>query len=248
MFTTGVQAWLYAAAGCYALAWLAVAFRQRGLGIAALAAGFVVQSLYLVGRGWLGGVFVVHPLVEGPYLLPWCLALIAVLRAAAAPKAPMGGLLALTGLFSLFCLFYSKGMIPPSPKRASVWAIAFFLSESMAHALFYVAAWAAAATLAGRAPSQDHYPWLVWGFSIYTVAQVTGALWCFVGWGNTFSWGSRHLSSAAIWTFFAACLHLQFVARWKHHAAVLTVAGALLVLYVSYGNYIHEMRHIRVGG
>ena len=248
MFTTGVHAWLYAAVGCYAAAWLSFACRRRAPGILALAAGFILQSLYLIGRGWLGGVFIAHPVVEGPFLLPWCLALIAVVRALIAPKAPMGGLLAMVGIFSLFCLFYSKGMIPPSPKRQSVWAISFFISESMAHALFFTGAWMAVMSIAGKAPANAYHTWLVWGFSLYTVAQVTGALWCFVGWGNTFSWGSRHLNSAAIWIFFAACLHLQLIPRWKKKNALLTVAGGLLVLYVSYGNYLNEMGRLRVGG
>ena len=248
MFTTGVHAWLYAATGFYAIAWGLAVFHQRHPAAAALAFGFVLQGLYLIGRGWLGGVFVVHPMVEGPFLLPWFLALIAVVRSLAAPRAPLAGLLALVTAFSLFCLFYSKGMIPPSPKRESVWAALFFLSESMAHALFYAAAWMALLSLAGKAPPHACYTWLVWGFSLYTVAQMTGALWCFVGWGNTFSWGSRHLSSAAIWTFFAATLHLQFVPKWKPKSALLAFAGGLLVLYISYGNYLHEMRHLRVGG
>jgi len=248
MFTTGVHAWLYAAAACYGAAWL-LAVRHRPAAVrAVLAAGFLLQSLYLLGRGWLGGVFVAHPLVEGPYLLPWCLALIALVRAATFPKAAMGGLLGLVAVFSLFCLFYSKGMIPPSPKRESVWAILFFLSESMAHALFYIGAWMAVLSLAGKAPAHASYSWLVWGFSLYTMAQMTGALWCLAGWGNTFSWGSRHLSSAAIWTFFAAVLHLQFIPAWKSRSAALAAAGGLLVLYVSYGNYLHEMSHLRVGG
>ena len=248
MFTTGVHAWLYAAVGCYGAAWLSFACRRRSLGIAALAAGFILQSLYLIGRGWLGGPFIVHPVLEGPFLLPWCLALIAVVRAAVAPRAAMGGLVALVAAFSLFCLFYSKGMVVPSPKRQSVWAISFFLSESMAHALFYMGAWMAVLSILGKAPSNAYYPWLVWGFSIYTVSQMTGALWCFAGWGHTFSWGSRHLSSAALWTFFAACVHLQFIAKWKKKGALLTFAGGLLVLYVSYGNYLHEMNRLRVGG
>jgi hypothetical protein len=248
MFTTGVHAWLYAATGFYAIAWGLAVFHQRRPAAAALAVGFILQSLYLIGRGWLGGVFVIHTVVEGLFLLPWCLALIALVRSFAFPKAPMGGLLGLVTAFSLFCVFYSKGMIPPSPKHESIWATLFFLSESMAHALFYAAAWMAVLSLAGKAPPNMYYTWLVWGFSLYTVAQMTGALWCFVGWGNTFSWGSRHLSSAAIWTFFAATLHLQFVPKWKPKSALLAVAGGLLVLYISYGNYPHEMRHLRVGG
>jgi ABC-type transport system involved in cytochrome c biogenesis permease subunit len=80
------------------------------------------------------------------------------------------------------------------------------------------------------------------------VAQVTGAIWCFVGWGNTFSWGARHLGSAAIWTFFAAALHLPLIRGWKSKSAAMAVAGGVLVFYISYSSYLREMQFMRVGG
>ena len=213
-----------------------------------LAVGFLLQSLYLIGRGWLGDVFIPNPIVEGPFLLPWCLALIALAGSLARPDARRGRVMALVVIFTLFCLFYAKGMIPPTPKKLSAWAILFFLSESMAHALFYISAWFALLSLIGKLPADRYAAWLVWGFVAYTVAQVTGAIWCFVGWGNTFSWGQRHLGSAAIWIFFAATLHLPFITRWKSKSAVMAVAGGLMVFYISYSGYLYEMRFLRVGG
>ena len=248
MFTTGVHAWLFSAVGCHGLAWLLYTCRRPVAGRTVLAVGFLLQSLYLLGRGWLGDVFLPNPIVEGPFLLPWCLALIALSRSVRNIHARQGGMVALVVIFSVFSLLYAKGMIPPTPKKITVWATLFFLSESMAHALFYVSAWFALLALLGR-PSADSYSaWLVWGFVAYTVAQVTGAIWCFVGWGNTFSWGARHLGSAAIWTFFAATLHLPLIAGWRSKSPVLAVAGGVLVFYVSYSSYLNEMRFLRVGG
>jgi hypothetical protein len=248
MFTTGVHGWLAAAVGCYGLAWLLYACRRQTSGRIVLAVGFLLQSLYLLGRGWLGDVFIPNPMLEGPFLLPWCLAVIALARSLAKPDKRMGGAMGLVAVFSLFSLFYAKGMIPPTPKKLSAWAILFFLSESLAHALFYTGALVALLSLVRRERSNDYFLWLVWGFITYTVAQVTGAIWCFVGWGNTFSWGSRHLASAAIWTFFAASLHLPFISGWKSKSAVMAVAGGLLVCYLSYSGYLAEMRFARIGG
>lgn len=248
MFTTGVHAWLYLAVACHGLAWLLYALRRKGTGRAVLAVGFVLQSLYLAGRGWLGDVFIPNPIVEGPFLLPWCLAAIALVRSAVKPDAGQGGIMALVVIFSIFSLFYAKGMIPPTPKKMTAWAILFFLSESMAHALFYISALLALMSLMGKQSAGSYTSWLVWGFVAYTVAQVTGAIWCFVGWGNTFSWGARHLGSAAIWTFFAATLHLPLIAGWRSKGAVMAVVGSVLVFYISYSSYLHEMRFLRVGG
>lgn len=248
MFTTGVHGWLYGAAGCYGLAWALSACRQPATGRAALAAGFLLQSLYLIGRGWLGGVFIPNPLVEGPFFLPWCLALIALVQSFTKSKAALPWILAMVAIFTLLSVLYAKGMIPPTPKKLSVWAVLFFMSESMAHALFYTAALYAFFGIVRKESANGFHLLLVWGFIAYTVAQVTGAVWCFVGWGNTFSWGARHLGSAAIWTFFAAALHLQFIPNWKRKNVFVTIAGAVLVFYISYGHYFKEMHFQRVGG
>ena len=248
MFTTGVHGWLYAAVGCYGASWVLHSCRRQFSGRFVLAVGFLLQSLYLIGRGWLGDVFLPNPMVEGPFLLPWCLALIVLARSMVKPDARLGGAMALVVIFSIFSLFYAKGMIPPTPKKLSVWAILFFVSESMAHALFYTSALVALFSIAGKEPANRYFPWLAWGIVIYTVAQVTGALWCFVGWGNTFSWGQRHLSSAAIWTFFVATLHLPLIAGWRSKSAFLAVAGGLLVFFLSYSGYLYEMKFLRVGG
>jgi ABC-type transport system involved in cytochrome c biogenesis permease subunit len=158
------------------------------------------------------------------------------------------GALAIAVVFSIFAIFYAKGIIPPTPKKTTVWALLFFMSESTAHALFYTGALYAFFSIVEKNTINGFYSWIVWGFVAYTVAQVTGAIWCFIGWGNTFSWGSRHLSSAAIWTFYAACLHLKFIPGWRRSTALVSIAGAALVFFISFSNYIHEMRFLRVGG
>lgn len=117
MFTTGVHGWLYAAVGCYTIAWGLLGWRRQGWGRIALAVGFLLQSLYLIGRGWLGDVFLPNPIMEGPFVLPWCLALIVLARSMLRPDSRLGGLMALVVVFSLFSMFYTKGMIPPTPKN-----------------------------------------------------------------------------------------------------------------------------------
>jgi hypothetical protein len=248
MFTTGVHAWLYWATGCYFVAFILYCFHRQRTGQVALFAGFIGQSLYLLGRGWLGDIFIPNAIFEGPFFLPWCLGVIPVVLSVRKPHKNLGGELALAVAFSIFPIFYAKGIIPPTPNKTSVWALLFFMSESTAHALFYTGALYAFFSLVGKNTTNGFSSWIVWGFVAYTVAQVTGAVWSFLGWGNTFSWGSRHLSSAAIWTFYAACLHLQFIHSWKRKSAFVAIAGAALVFFISFSNYIHEMSFLRVGG
>ena len=247
MFTTGVHAWLYGASACYLLAWMLYICHRQRMGQLALLAGFIGQTLYLLGRAWLSGVFIPNAIFEGPFFLPWCLAIIPLVRSLKKPQSPWVGALALAVVFSIFSIVYAKGIIPPTPKKTTVWALLFFMSESMAHALFYIGAWYALVSWMKKDASNGFHPWIVWGFVAYTVAQVTGAVWCFIGWGNTFSWGSRHLGSATIWTFYAAGLHLKFIPGWRRGTALLTIAGGALVLFISFSGYIHEMSFLRVG-
>jgi hypothetical protein len=56
------------------------------------------------------------------------------------------------------------------------------------------------------------------------------------------------VGSAAIWTFFAASLHLPLIGRWRSKSAAMALVGGLLVFYISYSGYLREMQFSRVGG
>ncbi len=248
MFTTGNHLVLYAAAGLFAASLALYLAKARAAGAASFLAGFVLYSLYLAGRGWLAGSFLPNPMVEGPFLLPWCIGVIALLMAARRDDR-WGILLAPLLLFTAFAAAYAKGIIPPTPNKMTPWLVAFFVPEVFAHAGFYCGAVFAALLLAGREPAETFHRFMVWGFVLYSVAQVTGAVWCYLGWGNTFQWGPRHMSSAALWLIFAAYLHLKYIPGWNvRRRAWFAIAAALAVLAVTSSNYLHEMSFPRIGG
>ena len=248
MFTTGNHLFMYAAIGLFAASFLLYILKSRAAGFFLLAAGFVVYSLYLAGRGWIAGVFLPNPVVEGPYLLPWALACIAII--AAAMRDERRGLILLPLLiFSAGAIFYARGIIPPTPNKLTPWATAFFITEVFAHALFYTGAMRAALFLAAEDSIDTFHNYLVWGFVLYSVAQVTGAIWCYLGWGNTFQWGPRHMSSASIWLIYAAFLHLRFIPGWSgRRRAWFAVAASAAVLGLTWSSYLHEMTFPRIGG
>ena len=197
MFTTANHFYLYIAVGLYALA-LFLYFIKIRSGFLILIAGFILHTLYLIGRGWLGGIFIPNPIFEGPFLLPWCIVSIAITMKAKGNNKQWIIALALGLFFSLFAIFYAKGMIPPTPKKTTIWALGFFFSESMAQAFFYSgAAYAVTALIKNKHSNIFHY-FIIWGFIIYSISQVAGAIWCYMGWGNTFRWGMRHMISAGI--------------------------------------------------
>jgi hypothetical protein len=82
MFTTNNHIYLYIAGGIFALASiLFLLLKKKSASALLLAAGLILYTLYLAGRGWIAGVFLPNPMVEGPYLPPWCLGVIAIISA-----------------------------------------------------------------------------------------------------------------------------------------------------------------------
>ncbi len=248
MFTTGQDFYLFFTTGCYASAFLFSWFAFKKTTTFFIVTGVLLHALYLIGRAWLGGIFIPNAMVEGPFFLPFCLAMIACGIRIRKSKAGITGIIGLALIFSVFALWYAKGIIPPTPRKISIWAILFFMSEIMAQALFYSGAVYAAILLATKQEA-DFQSFLIWGFVFYTIAQVTGAIWSFLGWGNTFNWSSRHLGSSAVWTLYAAFLHVRFISGWNDRKqAVFAVVSALFVLFISFSNYLHEMSFPRIGG
>ncbi len=248
MFTTNNHVYLYVAGGIFAAAALLYLLRKRTASLVVLCAGFLLYTLYLLGRGWMAGVFLPNPMTEGPFMLPWCLAVISII--AAFKKNDRWGLIFIPLLLAAaFAAWYAKGIIPPTPNKLTLWAAAFFTFELFAHACFYCGAVYAAALLAGKEGTEAFHDYMIWGFVLYSVAQVTGAVWCFLGWGNTFQWGSRHMGSTAMWLIFAAYIHLRYIPGWnRRRRAWYAVAAALIVLAVSNSSYLHENTFPRIGG
>ncbi len=248
MFTTGQHIYLYLTAGCYAAAFLCC-FKSKRVGVSFLSTGLILHLLYLLGRGWLGGVFIPNALVEGPFFFPFCVSGLALYAAGRQDDRSWNWLILTAFLFTLLAIMYAKGIIPPTPNKVIGWAILFFVFECMAHALFISGAVCAAVVLITKKEDAFFHQYIVWGFVAYSISQVIGALWCYIGWGNTFNWSDRHLGSAAIWTLYAAYIHLKFLPEWySRKKAGFAVAAAAFVLLISISGYIKEMYFPRVGG
>jgi hypothetical protein len=249
VFTTGNHVYLYLSGAFYAAAFvLTLADRRRGA-LLPLMAGLVLHGLYLAGRGWLTGSFYANPIFEGPFFLPWCVALCAAAAFARDREAPLAPLLGLAVVLMLLAAIYAKGAIPPTPKKTHALAAAFFVTENLGHALFYAGAALSLRAVVRRTGDGGAPSFLIWGFVVYSVSQVVGAAWCYAGWGNTFRFSPRHFSSAAIWLAFAASLHLRFTPGWTpRRRAIFAVCAAVATFVATYGGYLREMAFSRVGG
>ncbi len=241
---------LAVAAGAYAGSLLChVLQRERGAEWW-FAAGFILHTVSQVSRAWFIGILTPNAMLEGITFFPWCLALIAVgLRLARQNRALVSTTLAPILVFVFVALVYPKGIFPPSPLTGTLFAFLFFLFEVPAHACFAAGAWFAYLYLRRREPQGIFDSFILWGFLLYSVAQVVGAIWSYLGWAHLYMWNNRHMQSAAVWCCYAAYLHLRFMPAWDtRRKSWYAVAGFVLVLVFSYGGHFNEMRMPRLGG
>jgi ABC-type transport system involved in cytochrome c biogenesis permease subunit len=84
---------------------------------------------------------------------------------------------------------------------------------------------------------------------LFTIAQVTGAIWCWLGWASTFQWVYVHFQAAAVWCFFANYLHLRFLPKWDiRKKAGYALAGSVIMLGITVIGYIRYFGEPRIGG
>lgn len=232
--------WLFVAAGCYAGSLLFYLADRQRLARILLALGFATHSGSLLLRGTAYEVFTPMNLLSELYFLPWLIAFFAVLQCL--PKWRTKNqlqLLFLLVLFTLPALLLSASPLPPFLQSGSLFALLFFVFEVVARAAFLLGGWFALCSLRKRSDSRDYDQYAVWGFILYSIAQVTGAVWCYQGWGIPFSWSERHLFSAGIWCFYCAYLHLRFSQRWsEREKAWFVLCGGILVTISIYAYYL----------
>jgi hypothetical protein len=237
--------------GFYAIAMIAWLFRQRAVLIAFLLLGWLGHTIFLVHRGGLLGIWSPHALLEETFFLPWCLGGLALgLFFPRGKEALAGGVLISLVAFSLLAFLFPWGVIPPNPKSQTVFSWLFFLFEVVSHACFIGGGALAVIYLRQGDRARLFHSLLVWGFIFYSVAQVVGAYWSYLGWATPLHWSNRHLQSASLWCFYAALLHLRYLPVWnlRSEARFSLVGLVLLLLYAYLGPLTETSPGHRIGG
>lgn len=241
---------LLLAAGTYALSFVAFSLRKQRMTDVFFAIGFLFHTISQVSRGWSLGIPSTYALFEGVFFLPWCLAfLILCLRLRTYDNQLIYSALIPILLFVLIASLYQKGIVPPSPQGRTVFSSLFFIFEAMAHAFFCLGAWFSLRYLSHRTDAGFFDSFVMWGFILYSIAQVVGAIWSYLGWASLFSWSQRHLQSASVWCFYAGYIHLRFLPHFDMRMrAWVSLAGFLIVFYFSYVSHLSDITMPRVGG
>jgi len=227
-------------AGIYAGSLLFSLFRKERTASALLSAGFVANTLFLIGRSQSAGVFLPVNMVTETYFLPWCLALLAGITwlFGRDKKSALFGIYPIF-FFSLTALLVPVDAYPPSPQHNTIFVPLFFIAEAMAHACFVLGGWLAFLCMVKRIEMPIFNKMIIWGFVLYSLAQIIGAIWAFWGWGSAFHWSERHLQSASLWCFYSAYLHLHFSSKWNLKGKLrFAVIGPIIIIVLSYAYYI----------
>jgi len=227
-------------AGVYAGSLLFSLFRKERLALVMLGAGFAANTLFLIGRSQYLGVFMPRNMVTETYFLPWCLVLLAGITWFCEKdiKSALAGIFP-AFFFSMTALFVPVAVYPPSPQHDTVLVPIFFIAETVAHACFILGGWLAFLCLVKQIEKPIFNKMIIWGFVLYSLAQIIGSIWAFWGWGAPFHWSERHLQSASLWCFYAAYLHLNFSPKWNLNEKIRFAAiGPIIVIVFSYAYYI----------
>jgi hypothetical protein len=244
MTCASVSLWVfYLACGGYGLSLVLALLKRERIAAKCFVSAFALHALSQLCRGWYLGFFYANPMVNEISFLPWCLALIGLMLRSTAidlnflkvPVIPVW-------VFALIAVFWPQGILAPFPKNQIFLSPLFFGAEVMAHACFVLGAWTALLYLCKKTESRVFHDLVLWGFVFYSISQVVGALWAYLGWGSPFHWADRHLGSAAIWCYYAAYIHLSFVAKWDLRGrARIAMLGIFFIIAFSTQYQLMEM-------
>jgi hypothetical protein len=224
-----------AAASVYAGSLLFYLLKRYRIACGVLGLGFALHTACLLGRCWRWGIFSLDGVFNGALFLPWALALvglICLLRGRLQDAASMSWLATLTMAVTLAL---PVDIPPPGPFTATWSSPAFFFFEVLAIACFLASGWFAWRHLRRCDDDLLFNQVAIWGFILYSLAQVIGAVWSYLGWASPFHWGERHLQSAAIWCLYCGYLHTHFDRSFDiRRKARWALSGGLVVLVVAY--------------
>jgi len=76
----------------------------------------------------------------------------------------------------------------------------------------------------------------VWGFSFFSLAMFSGAIWAYLAWGNYWFWEPKTIWSFILWFYFAGIIHGHYLKSWRgKRVAWMTIFGFAVVIFTYVG-------------
>ncbi len=248
------QAMLLLAAGAYALATLMFLlhllagksrfYAQACLGIAAL-----THAVTLATRVGELGFRGLAPLPEQLSAIAWLAVFVYLLFSPRAPVAVLGALVAPLGWVAVLSAYAFEVGPLPTTSSDNVWLPIHIAPALLGYAVLVLAALLSLiyllqeSQLKGRPRGSlfrrlppletlDHlnHRFVVWGFVLFTLGIVTGAVLAQRTWGSMWSWEPVQIWSLVTWLMYAGLLQAR-TAGWRgRRAAQLTIASFVFLL------------------
>jgi hypothetical protein len=170
--------------------------------------GFTLQSWFLWTLGNATGMFLPNTMVSLEAFMPWGFSAVVLIHMLFSEKErTINSSVILILLFAIAIAFQSRVLLernsliyPPSPTHPAGWVTAFFFIESLAYVFFFLACWYAFLFVRGNEKTDFFHSYIILAFVPFSLSQVIGALWSYLGWAVPFHLSSdRHYISAAFW-------------------------------------------------
>jgi len=217
-------------------------FQAKITGSILMIMGIAFNVFGLISRGYIEDMWFFDLMADEVLALPAFLALIPIVLFFKNSKSQGRITLIPLVICSLIAFLPNTTTALPALKSQVFVAPAFFLSESMSIAFFIAAgALALAALLFKQETEETFMKCILWGFVIFTICQILGAAWAFLGWSYPFSWSGRHLASASAWCLYAALLHSGYARIHTRTKALCTVLGLVPIFFIV---FFHELSHL----
>jgi len=261
---------LSAALGLYLLATIAFALHimlsqetARRLALGALAGGLLMETIGLLARPGAIALRTPHDQIS---VLAWCIVafyLMLQLRSRLAVVGAMVSPLAFLLTLSSYIVYSGSEGLPPALQSA--WLPAHVAPVFLGYAVFVLASCVSFVYLLqerqlkakrrmgiGKLPSLEslddlNYRCVAWGFALFTVGIVTGALLAKSVWGTFWSWEPVQILSVLAWCVYAVLLQTRSAGWRGRRAAMLTLFG-FFVLLVSFVSLNLGAAHGGIGG
>ncbi len=224
---------LYSTAITYLLSLcLHILNRSRGTKLFLILAA-VLNFFYLLLRGFSSGEFMFPHFLTAVHLLPFFISIIIIYIVTRQKESNAESAVILPCFFYAIALLESSAPGVLGPNKISIWSTLFHITIVFGHACFYLGAWYGLLYFFNREESVNFHTLLITGFIMHTAGQVTGAVWCFLGWAMTFQWVYVHMQSAAIWCFYACYIHLVYMQSWnlRSRAGYAAIGGLILLFF-----------------
>jgi ABC-type uncharacterized transport system permease subunit len=242
------------ATGFYLLALIFYFSRRSNISIIFLICGFSLHTIFQLSRGLYWGIWLPNPIFDLTYFLPWLMATVSLAGRFFIKdkdgKTIINSMIIPICFFCLFAFIFPREMSPHmGPKHETILVALYYSIDNIALSCFILGAWFAIFHLKGKDQGKIFNSFLIAGFIFYSISQVVGAYWAYLGWSLPMHWSTRHLQSASLWCYYAAVLHLRYLPTWNSkHEARFALAGALLLLFFVYGPQINTWISSVIGG